>query len=362
MREHEEVVARELADFLSVYRLAQGLRVGSADELSRPYADKLVGLYGGRVVDVEADVGAGRGRSEAPELKAEVDALFSLCEKAPSAEELEALARVLLPAGVVTFLMGGEWDTGNLSEKWKAAIGWSWEVGGSGVVYAWPLPIEAGAEECFGVRSERTIYERLLPASYMFPYGRWSLLVGRSGFGKTTLVQLASGVLRLRAVKQVNPPAAVFFVPQEVDVVDEVSILTNIALFASSASEARNVGEMVGLGDSLGRRADSRKLSGGEYQRVALAQALCAKPTVLILDEPFNGLDHPRRLELLDYMGANRTTSNMTVLCVAHDFHLVEDRFDVVLELIRGRLYSVRQAPARRSRTDGAREALGGAT
>jgi energy-coupling factor transporter ATP-binding protein EcfA2 len=346
MKRHEEMVSRELVELLSVYRLAQGLRVGVAEEQSRPYADELVNSYGGRVVAAEGEREAGNGYFETSGLGATFDVFLDSRENAPVVEELEAFARVLLPAGVVAFLRGGEWGSVKLSERWQRAVGWSWAAGGNGVVFAWPLPSEAAAGECFGVCSRRIIYKRLMPASYMFPYGRWSLLVGRSGFGKTTLVQLASGILKLRAVNQVNPPAAVFFVPQEVDVVDEVSILTNIALFSARVSEARIVGERVGLGGLLGRRADSRALSGGEYQRVALAQAVCARPNVLILDEPFNGLDHPRRLELLDYMGAYRNMSNMeTVVCVAHDFHLVEDRFDVVLELVRGRLYCVRQPP-----------------
>src|SRR5438874_686280 len=63
------------------------------------------------------------------------------------------------------------------------------------------------------------------------------------------------------------------------------------------------------------------ELSGGQRQRVALARALAAKPTIVLLDEPFGALDAITRAELQESFAALRAQLAMTCVIVTHDLH-----------------------------------------
>ena len=76
--------------------------------------------------------------------------------------------------------------------------------------------------------------------------------------------------------------------------------------------------ELVGLDSSYGSR-NPAELSGGEQRRVALARALAPKPKVVLLDEPFNGLDASLRAETRDAVSRALAHEGTTSLLVTHD-------------------------------------------
>ena len=114
-------------------------------------------------------------------------------------------------------------------------------------------------------------------------------LWGPSGCGKTTLLRLLAGLEKPQkgAVTGVSSVSMVF---QEDRLLPWLSALQNVTL--TGASEEKAVEMLTALGlNAEESRALPANLSGGQQRRVALARALAAEGDLLLLDEPFNGLD-----------------------------------------------------------------------
>ncbi len=162
-------------------------------------------------------------------------------------------------------------------------------------------------------------------------------LLGRSGCGKTTLLRVAAGLERQTAGRvlingrEVAGPA-VFVAPekrgvglmfQDYALFPHLTTLANVMFGlralprADAAREARRMLGRVGLE----RHADDypHALSGGEQQRVALARAIAPRPSVLLMDEPFSGLDRRLRESVRDETLAILRETRATALVVTHD-------------------------------------------
>ncbi len=167
--------------------------------------------------------------------------------------------------------------------------------------------------------------------------GKIACLLGPSGCGKTTLLRLAAGILRptqgriLLDEFEIAGPAR--FVPpekrniglvfQDFALFPHMTAEENVAygLYALERSEALRVAalalERVGLGHATKRYPTS--LSGGEQQRVALARAIVPRPQVVLLDEPFSGLDQRLKESVREETLALLRETRATALLVTHD-------------------------------------------
>ena len=157
-------------------------------------------------------------------------------------------------------------------------------------------------------------------------------LVGPNGSGKSTLLRLLVGALRPTEGAVLRAPGLVFgYVPQRL-AIDHTMPLTvaRFLAFAGGPPEARaDALERVGIPDLGG--AQMIDLSGGQFQRAMLAQALLRRPDMLVLDEAAQGLDQPGVARFYRLIEELRAELACAVLMVSHDLHVVMAASDRVI-------------------------------
>ena len=194
-------------------------------------------------------------------------------------------------------------------------------------------------------------------ASFEFGRGEFIAVIGPNGAGKTTLFRLLLGLQKpiggslsiLGAPpKRGNPKIG--YVPQRhtIDVDTNVECLELVRLGLSgkkwgfnpfshadrdAASEAlEEVGAMELAHKPLG------VLSGGELQRIFLAEALVSKPGILLLDEPLSNLDIRRETDLIHLVNEAVRKSGVTALLIAHNINPLLPHLDKVMYIANGKV------------------------
>jgi ABC-2 type transport system ATP-binding protein len=192
--------------------------------------------------------------------------------------------------------------------------------------------------------------------------GRLTGLLGPNGAGKTTLIRILLGVLtpqRGTVAYEGHPVGAQDrrtwgYMPQERGLYPAMPAGEQVVHFARlhglsrprATAAARGLLDELGLGDRWGERTD--KLSGGMQQRLQLATALVHDPEVVVLDEPFNGLD-PLAVSELSETLRQRARAGRVVLFSSHQLDLVQDLCEDIVMVDRGRTVLEGQVNALRS-------------
>ncbi len=197
-----------------------------------------------------------------------------------------------------------------------------------------------------------------ISAAFDVPAQGITALIGRSGAGKTSLLQAtagllrpASGTVRLDGRTLFDAAAGVCLAPaerrlgvvfQDGRLFPHRSVRGNLEYGLRRAPRGAigpqfdDVVQLLGLGSLLTRRPHG--LSGGERQRVALGRALLSRPRALLMDEPLASLDAPRRHELLGYLAELPGRLNLPILYVTHQMDEVMRLADRVVLLAEGRI------------------------
>ncbi|HWS45784.1 MAG TPA: ABC transporter ATP-binding protein, partial [Acidimicrobiia bacterium] len=179
------------------------------------------------------------------------------------------------------------------------------------------------------------------------------LVVGHNGSGKSTLAWVLSGLLDPsegraeldgRPITEQVGRVGLSFQHARLQllrptVLDEVRAAASVDDEAAAAALAA-----VGLDAAILGSARVDELSGGQMRRVVLAGVLAAEPRVIVLDEPFAGLDAHGRAELRAVLARLRAERGVALVVVSHDPDLSPHDFDRVVELVAGRI--VRDEPA----------------
>ena len=185
-----------------------------------------------------------------------------------------------------------------------------------------------------------------------------TVLFGRSGSGKTTVVNALAGLLtpddgRIVAdeLTLLDTKAGVRLKPhqrrlgyifQEGRLFPHLTVRQNLAYGAWFAprraprEKTSRVVEMLGIGPLLDRRPGA--LSGGEKQRVAIGRALLSAPRLILADEPLAALDEARKSEILPYFERLRDEVNVPILYVSHSASEVARLATTVVALRHGRV------------------------
>lgn len=194
-------------------------------------------------------------------------------------------------------------------------------------------------------------------------------VVGPSGSGKTSLLMLLAGLERPTSgrvlvaghdLSELSEDDLALFrrktlgiVFQSFHLIPSLSALDNVGLALEIASPHLSPAETreaaaaaltaVGLGDRLGHRPAA--LSGGEQQRVGLARAMIAKPSLLLADEPTGNLDQKTGALVIELMFDLARRQRTAVVLITHDPALAA-RADRILTMTQGELVETEQARA----------------
>ena len=190
--------------------------------------------------------------------------------------------------------------------------------------------------------------------SYDFKEGRIYGIVGNNGSGKTVLMKCICGFLiptegevivnGKRVGKDVDFPPGLGLIIETPGFLPHLSGFQNLKLLASLRKIAndhtiRDTIQLVGLDSSL--RKPVGKYSLGMRQRLGLAQALMEDPSLLILDEPLNGLDKNGILHIRELI-KNLRYQGKTVILASHNQMDIDELCDTVCEMDAGILTVVR--------------------
>jgi len=195
---------------------------------------------------------------------------------------------------------------------------------------------------------------RLESVSFDVPAGRYAVLMGRTGCGKTTLLEILCGLRRQKsgrvhlADRDVTdePPGTrgIGYVPQDGAMFPTMTVREQIGFalrlgqrpMAEIDQRVNELAVQLGVAALLDRLPQN--LSGGERQRVALGRALAANPGVLLLDEPLSALDEELRDDLAVLLRRVQRDRGLTALHITHSRREAAQLADVLFRLDDGRV------------------------
>ncbi len=210
-------------------------------------------------------------------------------------------------------------------------------------------------------RQGRSVVKALDGVSLDIASGEFVAVVGRSGSGKTTMLDLLGLLLRPTAgqilidgvdtgtlkdgARATMRGEKIGFIFQEFNLLTSLNALENVMLPlrylrtrpVDGRQRAEQLLEEVGLGDRMTHRPT--ELSGGQSQRVAIARSLMNRPALVLGDEPTGEVDSETSMQLIDLMRKMNRETGTTFVIVTHDME-VANRADRIIRLRDGTVAS----------------------
>ncbi len=195
---------------------------------------------------------------------------------------------------------------------------------------------------------------RVEEVSFEVPSGGYCALMGKTGCGKTTVLESICGLRKVTSGKiflmgrditrERAANRGVGFVPQDLALFSTMSIREHLSFALmvrkqgakTIARRVDELAELLGLSLLLDRKPNG--LSGGESQRVALGRALSASPDILCLDEPLSALDDETREEMFVLLKRVKQETGVTTLHITHNMSETNTLADMLLRMEEGRI------------------------
>ncbi|WP_281636492.1 sulfate/molybdate ABC transporter ATP-binding protein [Flavobacterium marginilacus] len=197
--------------------------------------------------------------------------------------------------------------------------------------------------------------EMILNLDFQVKENDFVTLYGASGSGKTTTLQILSGLINPdKGIIKVNnavwldtnskinlPPQKrkIGYVFQDYALFPNMSVRENLTFALEKGQDKTIVDELLQTMELVSlQHQKPNQLSGGQQQRVALARALVRKPDILLLDEPLSAIDTEMRLKLQDYLLEVHRKYNLTTILVSHDISEIYKLSDQVIVIENGKI------------------------
>ena len=196
----------------------------------------------------------------------------------------------------------------------------------------------------------------LRDVSLTAPVGECSVILGRNGVGKTTLLKCLMGVLPIKSgqilldgkdISKLSPEnrvrAGMAYVPQGRDIFStltvEENILIGMAKFKGSKAKKvpNHLYEIFPVLDEMSQRRGG-DLSGGQQQQLAIARALASEPRVLILDEPTEGIQPSIIKDIGRVIRRLADQGDMAIILVEQFYDFAEELADNYTVMARGQV------------------------
>ena len=178
-------------------------------------------------------------------------------------------------------------------------------------------------------------------------------IFGKSGIGKSTLLKIICGLLEAKSGKVyldgkdiTNIPANkrnIVMTLQDSYLFPHMTVEDNIGfsmkMHGKNKTEIKErVNELLNMiGLSGYEKKKPKELSGGEKKRVALARAIADYPRLILLDEPFTGLDEEIKTQILEIVKLLNRKYNTSLILITHDIHEAKTLSDRIIQLEDGK-------------------------
>jgi len=182
--------------------------------------------------------------------------------------------------------------------------------------------------------------------------GELVAIIGKSGCGKSTFLKIIAGIIitshqgkiRIFGKSKLFTKNRIGFTPQEIAIIPDLSIVDNIKIFGlnSGLSESKAIKKAKQLMQILMLKEDLNKLpsqlSGGQQIRLNIILSILHNPEILILDEPFTGLDFQNRRLLWHFLESLRKKGKSIIL-TSHLLTETQEHVNRLIILKKGKIF-----------------------